>query len=231
MSSTDSSPWPLPPLIPGDWRTLAGPDVTALIARYAVVDEESGLDALADEPSISRARACRLPCASDWLLIEAEARLPNGVVGLLTFFFGPERRIHPIVWAPYAIAELFWERPDEPIDLEAIKQFLLLAVNCTVGDTDRFRLVDSGAELRALAEDPAAVPRELCDSVRPVTVDFYPGGWAGEGTVVYGNSVFHSEFRIGSNGELEMTDDTLIQELPTKRESFFGPLRNVWKAP
>ena len=88
LNNTDTSSateWPIPPLIPGDWRALRGHAANAL--RLAM---EQSAPVGPEGSNIRRLRARLLPFYGDWLLVEGEVHDIDGPLGLMQALFGTE---------------------------------------------------------------------------------------------------------------------------------------------
>src|SRR5690606_13076795 len=129
-----------------------------------------------------------------WLLVEFEARLPDGTIGLADFLYGPGRRIvlldgtsGPIHDAnPRALAPL--GSPQLAI------AYLRLFCGQLFADEGRFLIVESAADLaaRLVAGGP---PPLIASKIAPMRVraprEGEPAdGWIVDANILYGSTLF-----------------------------------------
>jgi hypothetical protein len=223
---TSATRWPLPPLIPGDWRELSLGDAGALLARYSATEAAAGSEPSGMFVDYRRVRALRLKCAPRWRLVEAEAQFRDGAVGLLTVFFGPEGIVLPSVWASQPIAEHLW--PDGGIpatDLEAAADFVRLVVNSTTENDRRFALIEAPEHLIAVSEPDPGPLLDVVSKIAPLNVTANDSGFTATGTVLFEDTFNLATFALTADGYLQMVEDTPLAEISPLAEAFRGPFR------
>lgn len=223
---TSSPDWPLPPLIPGDWRELALGDACALLARYSATEAAAGSEPSGVFVDYRRVRAIRPRCAPRWLLVEAEAHFRDDSVGLLTAFFGPDGVVLPSVWAPQPIAEHLWPKDGiQATDLAAASDFVRLFVNSTSSDDRRFALIETPEQLVASGEAAPGPRADVVDRIAPLTVTANGSGFTATGTVLFAGTFNLATFSLTPDGYVQMVDESEIGEVPPLAEAYRGPFR------
>jgi hypothetical protein len=228
VSSTDN-PWPLPPLIPGDWKTLSLADSCAVLARYTASEVIAGLTPSAEAVEYSRVRARPLIAAPKWLLMEAEAKFADGAVGLLTMLYGPGFKMIGATWTPGQLTQLGWQTTWPEDAISVVKDYLYLFVNYTRGDDGRFIIVESPADVQALSRSGEKLDARVATGTVPLVVTADGAQLHGAGSLVYAGQLWQMSFDIGRDGSVEMVEDNPICEVPVDIEDVRGPFRVIGK--
>ena len=230
----DMSHWPAPPLIAADWKDLDPAEGVPLAALLGAELAEQGLSGTVSAALVRRFRAAPMSFYPGWLLVEFEARLPDGAVGLADFLYGPGRRIvlldgtsGPIHRANRrALAPL----ASPPLALD----YLRLFCGQLFADEGRFLIVESEADLaaRLAAGRP---PPAVASKVGPMRVraprDGEPEqGWIVNANILYGSTLFAGTYHL-SDGDVQMIGDEPIGEVDVEAERWASPFRLVGAGP
>lgn len=216
--------WPLPPLVPGDWKTLSLADATAVLARYSAIEIAAGHTPSAEIVEYSRVRALRLTAAPTWLLIEAEAKFADGAEGVLTALYGPEHRLTGATWAPSDLVDLALSSEWVDDSAARVLDYLRLFVNYMQGDDGRFMTVESPDDVRALCNEGADLAAAVAN-VTPLGVTEKEGAFYANGFVIYAGALYQVTFLVSRDGMVTMTGDTALAELPARAEELRGAFR------
>ena len=210
--------WPMPPLLPGPW-TEADPakafDLLEMAGRYATIGTLRQPVPVAYE--LCRVRHRPLRCYGSAILVEALAQVPRP--GLASFILHKDG----VLWLTGRSNIIHQLNLDHPLDLTTAEaradyvQFFMTWIRSTLG---RFQPVES-AEVLAHRADPETLAR-IARHAAPLTIEAQTiegGTWPVRGPILYGGQLFTVEMRLGKNGMVLMTDDTVREsDLALRRE-------------
>lgn len=202
-------PWPLAPLVAGNWVDVPDGDFLKITKMLAI--EYENYHDLADR--ILRLRAHRLPFYRDVVLYEGQVDRSSGLVtfllhgGSITMLEGKSDVIHALNKSQLVL--------DSDALAEAYLRFFSAAIQ---SDDGNFMLIDAADQLpwteRATAANRAAVNAKLV----PFSISRRDGAsWEATATLKYSNAVFKGRYLIYRDGKVEMQEDTpLFSELPVR---------------
>lgn len=217
--------WAAPPLIPGSWKNLPLSDCCALLARLSAAELELNMEPTAFLVGYKRVRATVMTNIANWLLIEAEAMLPDERLGYRAFFYGPGTTLIPVQWTSTTSLELYRKTPKETRTPEFLRTYLKIFSSLMVGEGGRFITIESLNELDAWHDGTTEIPAVDAGSITPIEVLQTADGFKAKAQILYGGQVFRAEFLIPDDGAVEMLDDHTLFEVNPRREDFRGPFR------
>lgn len=201
------SPWPLAPLVSGDWNTVPDDEFVKLTKLLAA--DNDIYRGLADR--IVRLRSYKLPFYRDVVLYEGQL---DGSAGLVTFLLH-SGKVSVIDGKSDAILAL--NKSQLSLDSDALAEAYLRFFSAAIQGSDgNFRIIDAANQLswagRATNADRAAVDAKLVPLSFTQRDD---AGWEATATLGYANAVFKAEYRINRDGTVEMIQDMpLLTDLP-----------------
>ena len=215
--------WPVPPLIshPDHWRAQTGERALAYTLKLAAHVEEEKL--WLNIGPITAVRTLPLLCYANGELVELLTETFDGKPALLAFIIADSgMRLLNGTSPPLHSLNV----SDPPIDLsepENVIQFLRLYCVAVQGDNGPFQLVDSMQDVPWSDSMPVFRRDSLSSSIRRMSeakFDDAADTWLVNATVLYGNGLFHAEFKVFKSGYVEMTDDDPIAADIALRISF-----------
>lgn len=226
-SYKSSTHWKWVPILPGNWRVLSLSDTCALLARLAAQELADGIEASAWGVTYRRARALRLEPYPQWLLVEAEAEMPDGETGCSYFFYGPKRRLLPVRWEVATLNILDALNREAGIALQPSLAYVMLRMNLAAFDGSRFALLNSAADLPVL--DGSDFPDEVAQRIKPPHIlrQRQGGVTLVEGVVLYQGELHETTLRLHPDGQIEMDEGVEFGLLPLSRERIEGIFRIV----
>ncbi len=228
------NPWPAPPLITADWKDLDPAEGVALAALLGAALAEQGLSDAVATVLVRRFRAVPLSFYPGWLLVEFEARLPDGGAGLANFLYGPGRQIVLLdgTSAPIHRTNL---RALAPLDAPGLAiDYLRLFCGQLFADEGRFLIVESeadlGLRLAGGRASPAIAAQLAPMRVRPPAEGEPADGWIVDAHILYGSTLFSGTYHL-SSGDVQMIGDEALGEVEAEAERWASPFRLVGEAP
>ncbi len=225
------APWAALPVVAGDWRDLDLGEACAVLARLSAAEMADGFDPTAWTVAYQRARARRLAAFPNWLLIEAQALLPEGSVGMTCMFYGPGRRLSQVRWNTGLIYDLLSETEANLENDAAAADYLRLFVGLTRGEHGRFSLVESVSDLDLLKPLDPGTAASCDERIRPLRLT--PDGNARkvQNIMLYEGGLYENTLVLQANGSVYMGDDEAVAAVPVRHEEIRGPFRIVHDRP
>lgn len=217
--------WAAPPLIPGDWKELPLSDCCALLARLSAAELELNMEPTAFFVGYQRARATILADIPNWLLIEAEAMLPDEHTGYRAFFYGPGSTLIPVHWTGATLLALFRKIPRNARTPEFLRTYFKIFCSLMVGEGGRFIAIESLEELATWHDGKAEAPVGNNNRISSIEIRQTDDGLIAKAHLLFVGQVFRAEFLMHDDGSVEMLDEQALFEVNPKPEDFRGPFR------
>lgn len=199
---TSPPPWPTPPLMSGRWHDLDA-ELTAAL-RDRLVGTEVRCRPLVYAGRMLAYRAKPLVFWPKFLWIDALLETKEGHAAA-AFLYGPYGAL-PLDGTSEIIHDInevgFLDLKSPEIVADYLRFFC-----CAVrGDEGAFHLIEDVARFAELTGG-AAPPEILAANARPLAIAPSADGWRAEALVVYGTTLYRSQFAISADGIIEMVDD------------------------
>ena len=194
--------WVRPPLMSGIWQTLEGERFDAMVATLSGTG--FGLS------DISYIRSFELPFYEDGQLVEVQVGVGEraqifAYLVLRDYSVFRLNGTSPPIHEANAQAPVILETPDQ---VAAYVRFFTHYVN---GEEGSFSIVENTSEIPFSSTADLEEFERAQKVMRPFVIwpsPSEPDVWMASGTVYYGQSLFHSIFRVVPTGMMEMMGDT-----------------------
>ena len=215
--------WPLPRLMRGEWRQLAGEAALRAYSQLVVALPKQDLALLSDVREIA---ALPLPFYDQGILLEARAVSTDGkpfLIHAVTGHWGTQ-----ILRGDSGVIHSI--NLKAPIRLETVEQaqaYLRLFVGALVSPGNSFNLIDQPDDLWMGAQADADLRAKMSAQLVPLQISANGNdGWKATGSLAYGKELLLVNFSIPKDGKVDMLDDQeIVAGLPLERVEYRGPAR------
>ncbi|HEV3221085.1 MAG TPA: AAA family ATPase [Candidatus Acidoferrales bacterium] len=195
LSHYGQTPWSLPPLLPGAWRTLGGEERTVALRQLFAFDKNLNAD------QIRGIRKLPLNFYDDAALYELEMTAGANRDGIISFVqHGKDWTFLDGSAAP--VQEINRKSPprlDTPERAMAYLRFFMGAIQKP--DQGTFVLIDQKDDILWLPSATDAQRKNASEIIEPLIVEASPDGeWEGIGTIEYAGYLYGASFRLSRNG-------------------------------
>ncbi len=182
---------------------------------------------LENEPT--RVRAMRPTCYPGWILVEVQAVLVDGAVGLCNFLYGPSGGV--LIDGTSAAIHRLNESGVLSLreETSTVADYLTLFCSAVHGPAGRFKIIESIDDLPRSNESGEKVSIEpaASDALSRVQVMREGHAFVATAIVLYTSSLFLAKFTISDDGMVVMTESEPLAVLPIAEEEFRLPFRLV----